>query len=192
MKRKRWRNSVWVLAIALTMAALSPVGQAVAAPSAKAQGTTAQFEGRIIDLSTDWGGAQACLISSQEGNQCFRTSQAMEAREKQLGLGHDRQPSGGAVTAAYAYSCSSPLRLYDYSYYGGRQLSFWDRGFWQNLWDYGFDNQVSSYIVGACYVWLAGGPYGSGNFYGGPTYPWAGEPWIPYDWDNVISSLYVG
>ena len=52
--------------------------------------------------------------------------------------------------AAAGYSCSSPLRLFEHSYYGGRQLLFFDRGYWQNLTDYGFNDQLSSYIVGAC------------------------------------------
>jgi hypothetical protein len=83
------------------------------------------------------------------------------------------------------------LRLFDYSYYGGRQLWFWDRGFWQNLWDYGFDNRTSSYAVGGCYAHLAEYADGGGWWYPGPTYPYAGEPVLRWGWDNVISSIYI-
>jgi hypothetical protein len=152
----------------------------------------AKFEGRSIDLSQDWGEARACLVWRQGGVlECFRTPEALGVREAQLSRGGGK-PSGGATTSPYGWSCSSPLRLFDYIWYGGRQLSFWDRGYWQNLWDYGFDNRTSSYAVGACYVHLAEYGGGGGWWYPGPTWPWAGEPVMYWDWQNTISSIYVG
>jgi hypothetical protein len=193
--RQRWLSKkVLLLAVALITVALGPVGHASAAPAntpAPAQGAVAQFEGRSINLGADRGEARACLVLRQ-GNECFRTPEAMEAREAQLGL--SRKPSkgdDGAVTAYSSYSCSSPLRLYDYGWYGGRQLSFWERGFWQNLWLYGFEDRTSSYAVGACYAHLAEHSDGYGWWYPGPTYPWAGEPVMSWGWDNVISSIYI-
>jgi hypothetical protein len=157
----------------------------------------ASFEGRPIDLTGDWGEARACLVWREGGVlECFRTPQALEAREAQLAPRRDAGPGVESSTgiqsgyAAYSYSCSSSLRLFDYSWYGGRQLSFWDRGYWQNLWDYGFDNRTSSYIVGGCGTHLAEHPNGGGWWYPGPTYPYAGEPTMPW-WSNVISSIYI-
>ena len=93
--------------------------------------------------------------------------------------------------AYYAYSCSSSLRLYEYDWYGGRRLSFWDRGYWQNLANYGFEDRASSYIVGACPVWLAEHGDGGGDWYPGPTYPYAGVGSMYWDWQDTISSIYI-
>lgn len=154
----------------------------------------ASFEGKVIDLAKDWGEARACLVWRQGGVlECFRTPEALDAREAELGSARGKRPDRGDATAtsSYQYSCGSPLRLYDYTYYGGRQLSFWDRGYWQNLWYYGFDNRTSSYIVGACYAYLAEHPDGGGWWYPGPSYPYAGEPVMYWDWQNTISSIYI-
>ncbi len=154
----------------------------------------ASFEGRTIDLAGEWGDAKACLIWRQGGVlECFRTTQALEAREVQLAPRRAAlDASAYGATAAYSYSCSSPLRLYEYNWYSGRRLSFWDRGFWQNLGDYGFEDQASSYIVGGCYVYLAEHAYGGGWWYPGPNYPYAGVPAMSWDWQNTISSIYIG
>ncbi|HEX2047308.1 MAG TPA: hypothetical protein VHF27_06055 [Acidimicrobiales bacterium] len=158
----------------------------------------ASFEGRSIDLSEDWEEARACLVWRHGGIlECFRTPQALDARIAQLSPERDRrQASPGAqdsetMYVASSYSCSSSLRLFDYNYYGGRQLSFWDRGYWQNLGDYGFDDRTSSYAVGGCYAHLAEHPWGGGWWYPGPTYPYAGEPVMSSSWQNIISSIYI-
>ncbi len=167
------------------------------APGAERRPAIAAFEGRTVDLSQDWGEARACLVWRQGGVlECFRTPEELEARAARLSPERARpgrpepRPSGD-VTAAYSYSCSSSLRLFDYTHYGGRQLWFWDRGYWQNLWDYGFEDRTSSYAVGACYVHLAEHADGWGWWYGGPTYPYAGEPVMSWSWQNVISSIYI-
>ena len=153
----------------------------------------ALFEGRRIDLAEDWGEAKACLVWRQGGVlECFRTVEALDALEARLApeLGPAAPSSDGSLIAASSsYSCWSSLRLYEHNWYGGRRLSFWDRGYWQNLYLYGFDNQASSYIVGGCYAHLAEHPDGGGWWYPGPTYPYAGEPvmW----WQDVISSIYI-
>lgn len=159
----------------------------------------ARFEGRMIDLSKDWGEAQACLVWRQGGVlECFRTDEELDAREAELAprraASAGTAPATGSSTeyAAYAYSCSSSLRLYEYNWYGGRRLSYWDRGYWQNLSDYWFEDQLSSYIVGGCPVWLAEHADGGGAWYPGPTYPYASEPVMSWDWQDRISSIYIG
>ncbi len=143
----------------------------------------------------------ACLVWRQGGVlECFRTPQELDAREAQLapqraamGAPVATAATGSDLTAAVAaYSCSSSLRLYENNWYGGRRLSFWDRGFWQDVADYGFNDRTSSYIVGGCYVYLAEHNDGAGWWYPGPTYPYAGEPVMSSGWDDVISSIYIG
>jgi hypothetical protein len=164
----------------------------------------ADFEGRAIDLAADWGDAKACLVWRQGGVlKCFRTAQAMHALAAQLAPGRAAQDAGGqagggpastgtgAVTAFSAYSCSSSLRLFDYGGYGGRELDFWDRGFWQNLGDYGFENATSSYIVGGCYSHLADYRDGAGWWYPGATSPYYGEAYMSWGWNDRVSSIYL-
>ncbi len=169
-------------------------GGAAATTATDRQPAIATFEGRSIDLSRDWGEARACLVWRQGGVlECFRTPEALDARIAQLSPRRTGRPSSGDVTAsaASAFSCSAALRLFDYNYYGGRQLSFWDRGYWQNLADYGFDDRTSSYGVGGCYAHLAEDPWGGGWWYPGPTYPYAGEPVMSWDWQDTISSIFI-
>jgi hypothetical protein len=163
----------------------------------------ADFEGAKIDLAGDWGQAHACLVWRQGGVlECFRTAAAMEQRARQLAPRRDPGPAGatgstgsagspGAVTAFSAFSCSSPLNLYDDINYGGRQVSFWDRGYWQNLGDYGFDNRVSSFITGGCYVHLAENRDGAGWWFPGDTSPYHGEAFVSWAWNDRISSIYL-
>lgn len=195
MRQKSWAR-FWALAVlSLTVVAPVPAGaqtrnaDAHAAARAAARGAAmASFEGRQIDLSGSWGDARACLVWRQGGVlECFRTFEALDAREAQLAPARDAKAP--ATHAASHFSCAMPLRLYEHNWYGGRQLSFWDRGYWQNLWYYGFDNQTSSYAVGACYVHLADYPDGRGWWYPGPTYPYAGDPVM--GWQDVISSIYI-
>lgn len=188
-------------AVVFTLAAPAPAGahsrrgdgRHPVAP-AERMPAMALFEGRRINLAEDWGDAKACLVWRQGGVlECFRTVEALDALEARLRP--EREPaspsSDGSVVAAYSYSysCSSSLRLYEHNWYSGRRLSFWDRGYWQNLYWYGFDNQASSYIVGGCYAHLAEHPDGGGWWYPGPTYPYAGEPVM--GWQDVISSIYI-
>jgi hypothetical protein len=189
-------------AAALALVVPTPAGATQRAEpgsvAAERRPAIATFEGRQIDLAGDWGEAKACIVWRQAGVlECFRTEAALDAKEEQLRGG--RPPRGDAgggtddLTAARAYSwspwCSSPLRLYEHNWYSGRRLSFWDRGYWQNLADYGFNDSTSSYIVGACYAHLAEHPNGGGWWYPGPTYPYAGDPAM--GWQDVISSIYI-
>ncbi len=154
----------------------------------------AMFEGRTIDLSGDWDDAQACLIWREGGVlECFRTRQALEARGAELAPGPPASEltESGAAVASYSYSCGPPLKLFDWTGYGGRELWFYDRGYWQNLGDYGFGDRTSSYVVGGCDVYLADYRDGGGWWYPGPTYAYAGEPAMQWGWQNHLSSIYI-
>lgn len=170
------------VAVLLTTAA---VGSAIAARGGPAAGDArpglAMFEGRVVDLSRGWGEARACAIfQAQEPAECFRDVATLRAREREF-----------VSTANELAACSSPLRLYADGGYGGRELSFYDRGYWQNLGTWSFDNQLSSYKVGACGVFLAENANGGGSWYPGSTGAGHWEPSMQSGWDNRISSIYV-
>ena len=163
--------SAAVLALTPTPALADPALQAADAPG------LAMFEGRQVDLSRGWGEARACMVRRAEPVECFRSAEAMSRRE------------AGLITATASYSCVSPLRLYEHTWYGGRQLSFWSPGYWQNLGDYGFNDRTSSYKVGSCYAHLAEHSWGIGRWYPGYTGPYGWEPTMP-EWNDRVSSIY--
>jgi hypothetical protein len=157
-------------------------GPGVASGAAgSASPSLALFEGRTIDLSQGWEQAQACLVAPGAGiAECYRSREALHAREAQL--------VGSSLMLA---ACSSPLRLYADIYYGGRELALYDRGYWQNLSTWSFDNQLSSYKVGACGARLAENANGGGAWYSGGTSAGAWEPFMLSGWDNRVSSIYI-
>jgi hypothetical protein len=190
---------IWGLAALIFMLAVpAPAGAGQRSPAPTDEGGSsrpapaiAMFEGKKIDLAAGWGEATSCLIWRQGGvMECFRSEALLDAREAQL-RSREAATEGSTADSSGERSvwCSSSLRLYEHNWYGGRKLSFWDRGYWQNLADYGFNDRTSSYIVGACYAHLAEHPNGGGWWYPGPTYPWAGEPVM--GWQDVISSIYI-
>lgn len=110
---------------------------------------------------------------------CFRDRQQLEARGDELS-----RSLGG-------FGCSSPLKLFEGGSFGGRELWFYDRGYWQNLGDYGFNNQLSSYAVGACTSHLAENDYGAGYWYPGNTSSWAVESTMYSSWNDRVSSIFL-
>jgi hypothetical protein len=118
------------------------------------------FQGRPIDLSKGWGKAHSCVVwRAAHLTKCFRSDRQM------------RVAVAAAITLiaddtdVAASSCSSPLDLWQDEGYSNRHLQFWDRGFWQNLSNWSFNNQLSSFIVGACGVHLAENGNGGGLWY---------------------------
>jgi len=57
--------------------------------------------------------------------------------------------------------------------------------------DYGFDNQLSSYITGACYAHLAENTNGGGFWYPGYTGPNHGEQYLSAGWNDRVSSIKI-
>ncbi|HEX7276730.1 MAG TPA: hypothetical protein VF244_05090, partial [Acidimicrobiales bacterium] len=153
-------------------------GSSWSPPTTRAPGaveTLADFDGHSIDLSTNWEDAKACVVLRQANViECFRTTAEGEAEANAI----------NSQFAASGFSCWSPLRLYEHSAFGGRQLMFFDRYYWQNLPDYGFNDQTSSYRVGACYSYLAEHSNGGGAFYPGPIAPWSSVAWMITSWND--------
>lgn len=171
---------------AIVALAVLAIGSLPAAAAAPENGPTlALFEGKLIELSHGWGDARACLVSQAAGvAECFRDRAGLEARESQL----QAQTVSPATATA---SCSTPLRLFADASYGGRELDFYDRGYWQNLGTWGFDNQLSSYRVGGCGVYLADGTYGGGSWYPGNTSAGHSESSMLSGWNDRVSSIYI-
>ncbi len=173
------------LTVAATLTLALFAAQAASGASAPTP-TPAQFEGQTIDLAQGWGQARACLVYQQAGIvECFRDRAGLQAREQQLAA------SGVLPRVSAAAACSSPLRLSTDIYYGGRELALYDRGYWQNLSTWSFDNQTSSYKVGGCGVHLADYANGGGSWYPGNTSAGWWEPFMLSGWDNRISSVYL-
>jgi hypothetical protein len=187
MVRIIWRGAFASVAVLALTAVPASAGSPVA-PAARLDAPgLAVFEGKTINLAEGWGRAQACVVWRAKGAvECFASEAAMTRREGQLSL----SAAGVSVTASVAGSCSSPLRLYENTWYGGRQLAFWDYGYWQNLADYGFDNQLSSYKIGSCYAHLAESAWGGGWWYPGNTGPFYSEPVMSSGWNDRVSSIY--
>lgn len=153
---------------------------AVAADDTHAPDVIASFEGRDINLAEDWEQAQACVVAA-DGARCYRTEAEMDATEGSM-------PEPGGVVALAA--CSSKLRLYDGTSYGGAVLELQTQYVYHNLASLGFDNRTSSYKIGAC----------SARFYdttsGGTQYPgntnanvWASS--MASGWNNRVGSVYI-
>jgi hypothetical protein len=175
-----------VIAVALILAVVSASGFAADTTPPSHLPTVAVFEGKQLDLSKGWGDARACVVARTAGVvECFRDQAGLLARESEL------QTQIAASPEIAAASCSSPLRLYADASYGGRELDFYDRGYWQNLSDWGFDNQTSSYKVGACGVYLADYANGGGSWYPGNTGAGAGAATMVSGWNDRVSSLYI-
>lgn len=172
----------------LTAVGLAAVLMIIAASSALADSSAtesrpglARFEGNLIDLSRSWGEAQACVVYDFDRvAECFRDVATLHARETEL-----------AADVSILASCSTPLRLFANTGYGGQELDIYTRGVWQNLSTWGFDNQLSSYKVGACGAHLAENANGGGSWYPGNTGAGAQSASMLSGWDNRVSSVYL-
>ncbi|HKU55501.1 MAG TPA: hypothetical protein VJP41_00605 [Gaiellaceae bacterium] len=176
------RRYVVVATIALAVA-LAPLPAFAGSNSA---GPIATFEGSQIDLSQGWGAAQACVVANGAVT-CFADRAGLLAYEQQL---PSTQASASELSLA-STTCSSPLRLYADANYGGRELDFYDRGYWQNLSTWSFSNQTSSFKVGACAVDLADDANGGGSWYPSGTGAGHLEPTMVSGWNDRISSIFI-
>ena len=181
------RRFMSAVAAGLFAAVVATMGLAGAATAAQTPSPSlAVIEGRQIDLSQGWGEAQACLVDRSAGViECFRDRAGLMAREAELDAGAAATPSSALA------SCSGPLRLFADSNYGGRELDFYDRGYWQNLSDWSFDNQLSSYKIGPCAAHLAENANGGGSWYPGTTSAGHNEPVMQSGWSDRVSSIYI-
>ncbi|MFF3217045.1 hypothetical protein ACFYYB_41315 [Streptomyces sp. NPDC002886] len=166
-----------------TLLGAAPAG-AAPTPAADAKARFASFEGRQLDMSGDWGAAKVCMVWRTRGVvECFRTAAQQEAKAAEL--------RGTATTLQALAACATALDLYQFADKGGRNLKFYDRGYWQNLADYNFNNSTSSYWTGACTAHLAENNGGGGYWYPGNTGPNHIENSMRSGWDNRVSSIKI-
>lgn len=164
----------------------------------------ARFEGRTIDLKRGWGDAHACVVWTQDGDaDCYRTEQAARAAVER----HDRAEARTAAAtwsmassldrramddpgpwALFASQCGDWLTLYEHSGYTGRTLRFKDRGYYQDLADWGFANQTSSYRVGGCSATFRDAGW---DLYPGWTGPYASASSMSSGWNDRVRYLRI-
>jgi len=184
-----WRVFRLAAVLALGVIVAFPAGVSAGQLEESASAVPVVFEGDVIDLTTDWGDAGACLIWRDAGvAECFRSEAEMDTKiaelEKQFGL------SGDGL--ARASQCSGYLRLYDGYYHTGQVLYMRDRLQWINLSAYGFSNRTSSFKIGPCSSYLADYNWGGGSWYStSATQAWDTVYVMASGWSNRVSSVYI-
>lgn len=191
-----FRRSAAIAAL-LVLAVPTPVAMSVNGAAARADNadpSRALYDGRVIDLDDgSWDGAAAC-VSNGTSTRCFDTEAAAEAwmAANASGPASSAQsaPAAAGMPGPMVLTCSSSLRLFQHGMFGGRVLYLSSRGLWFNLSPYGFNNMTSSFVVGACTVYLADGTNGSGSWYPG-GYPNQVVGVMASGWNDRITSVYV-
>lgn len=168
-----------VLTLAAGLLCLGATGsepdQAVAAD----ESVVASFEGTTLRLADDWGEAGACY-QDEGGTRCYRTEAGMYAAE----------PAVGQISNGLLANCSTTLRLYRGTNYGGGVLSLSQRGIGIALSSYGFNNDTSSFKIGACGADFYDGGVGSTQYPGG-TAAGVWSAFMVSGWDNRVSTVYI-
>ena len=196
------RLSVVLVVLGFGVAAVTAGGTALAAsqtdaePQATAEGELAVLEGRVIDLSSDWEGAEACVVYPDDTmSECFASEAELEKRVADLAdaaTASTTARAAGPPIVAASSSCGSYLKLYDGTYYGSPSLWLSTRLQWLNLANYGFNQKTSSFKVGACSSYFADGAWGGTPWY--PTYltqAYDVGPTMLSGWNNDVSSVYI-
>jgi peptidase inhibitor family I36 len=126
-------------------------------------GVHATLDGKTIDLSKSWQRAHTCSVYTPTKVRCWDTKS-----EADRAMGVDSAADDGATNALKKPACPEDwVCLYEHENGGGRRLQFSD-DYWDNLYDYGFSNQTSSWRNnqdgwGNDRAWLADGRGGKGK-----------------------------
>lgn len=150
----------------------------------------ANLEGEELRLADGWKDATACVVW-QGTTECFRN----DADAEQLIREIEKQdaPADLAVPLAEPeYACSRQcLHLYQNNGFDGRHLMFCDRGYWQNLGAYDFNDNLSSYKTGVHGVHLSYHANGKGNWYPGDTSACVESSQMKSGWNDEVSAIYI-
>lgn len=149
------------------------------------RGVIASFEGGWINLAEGWGEATACTSDGVTA-ECYRTEAEMNAASHPAVSATAR--SAGIVPLL---ACASSLKLYRSTSFTGAVLQLTSRGAYINLSTYGFDNDTSSYKVGACTSYFYDGASGGTPLYPGTTTANSSATSMLTGWDNRVSSVYI-
>ncbi|MDX2343690.1 MAG: hypothetical protein QNL26_07545 [Acidimicrobiia bacterium] len=186
------------LAMFIVMAAPVSVSASENERTPAAEPTAALFEGAIIDMSTDWEGAGACLVwpEAVDTPECFRTEAEMDKRiaelERQLAQADtDSRQTVGSATMGVT-NCSSSVRLYDGTSYTGSALYLRGRQVWYNLVDSNFNQKTSSFKIGACSAYFTDLAGGTGDWYPtSQTQAYDVATSMTSRWNNDVSSVWI-
>lgn len=151
--------------------------------------TRAVFDGDVIDLSLDWGAATAC-VELTTIVECFRTESALLAAHPRL-VASSATVTSAPQPVATSSTCSSSLRLYRSTSYSGGVLYLTTRLVTFNLSSYGFDDDTSSYVVGACSASFYSAANLGGSLYPGSTVAFASSASMLTGWNDVVSSVII-
>jgi|GEM_PF-644253 len=196
--RRSGRFGTLLVMVAVALLVSVPVQAAARgdAPPRWGAATPAKYGDRVIDLTSGWEGARACVVwpGVLDQPECFDAEAEMNRRiaELEAEMSASVGSSGGGIAATTGASCASYLRLYDGTWYTGAVLYLRGRGQWFNLADYGFDQRTSSYVIGACSAWFADWRNGGGSWYPTSlTEAYDTAPSMLSGWDNDVSSVYI-
>ncbi|HLI14427.1 MAG TPA: hypothetical protein VKV23_00020 [Acidimicrobiales bacterium] len=178
----------------------------------------ATYNGQTIDLAQGWDGAKACAAYANGATECFSSADAMYrsigayptvqggtissaqlrgharalarralARLRSFRLGTSARAVGHG---AYCQANWEWLYLYQNINYGGTVLALQITDYWYDLWDYGFGDQLSSYINDtACYFYGVQNGDGSGAYIFGN--PWEAESYVGNAVNDLINYIYI-
>ena len=148
----------------------------------------AGFYGSLIDLRSGWGEAAACATDGIE-TQCFLTEQELD-QYLAPSIGSSAMLALGGVGIQAV--CSTTVRLYANTFFGGTVLAISIRAAVVNLSTWSFSNVVSSYQIGSCPATFYDGANAVPPVYPGGTLAGASATVMWTGWDNRVSSLYIG
>ncbi len=173
--------------------------QAVIPSSALAVQSTpsqANFHGQVVDLAHGWADARAC-VELGGTTECFGSEAELLSAHPDLRdvanspLRSVTAQSPAAPRSVTTATCSTSLALYRGTSFTGSVLFLTSRGVIFNLSLFGFDNDTSSYKVGACSSSFYSSSNAGGSVYPGNTSANASSSVMSSGWDNVVSSVFI-
>ncbi|MEU5941644.1 peptidase inhibitor family I36 protein [Micromonospora sp. NPDC047548] len=107
----------------------------------------ASFQGRTIDLSKSWEGAQVCAVLSLSEVRCYASNSEASAdlASRITSTGTPRDAAGPIGTLAWHGCDNDWLCIYEHADFGGRKLQFSDE-YWHDLDEWGFVDMTSSWV----------------------------------------------
>jgi hypothetical protein len=173
----------------------------------------AQYDGKVINMSTGLSGTMSCLIPAQGSAQCYDTYQLAKSAAREISsqeIANDAAASGAvsgnlrraAVAALGAHALGTHddgpcqgdgtqwLWLFQNSNYGGASVGLQGTDTWWDLRGAGFQKQTSSYINDtACTAWAIQTYDGSGPWL--TINPWSYSSYVGNAWNDKITMVYI-
>jgi hypothetical protein len=135
------------------------------------------------------GPTRACYVTPTAMD-CYPTERDLYAAYPELKDDAPQTEQARTTSLAAAAACSTTLKLYTGTSYGGSVYVFNTRQQVINL-PAGIDNAASSYKIGACSASLYENANLGGAAYPGSTSAGAAATSMAAGWDNRISSIWI-